>query len=385
MMPTQPPFFSGADLKRRSVLQLGMAAGLWPVSGWAQGNETVVRLVSHGDETGPNKPQYVPWIAGAKAVFERANAERILGGARIELIQRDTSGKKETALALTQKSLAEDNATAFFGFGGGPVLEAVLPLMTQAQMPMIGSFTGADTTRDVSPYMFHTRPSYNIEVEAMARHMATIGYKQVAVAAVDRPIGTAGLKKIEQLKDLGITWQNLPFKQDLSDVDATVKAIIQSKPAAVLVLAPPGPGLELIKRCKDAGYTGTWHGLSVLSSAVAFNVLAERARGIVVSQSSPLPSSSAPMVRSDFMGLMQKAGIATPQVEHVEGYVAARTMLEVLKRCNGRFDPATVYQTTQALPRLDLGGLFVDFTGGNRNGSNRVFMTMISRDGKLLS
>lgn len=383
MMSAQTPLCSA--VQRRHVLQLGMAAGLWPAAAWAQGSETVVRLVSHGDETGPNKPQYVPWIAGAKAVFERANTERVLGGTRIQLIQRDTAGKKDAALALTQKSLADDNATAFFGFGGGPVLEAVLPLMTQAQMPMIGSFTGADTTRDVSPYMFHTRPSYNTEVEAMARHMATVGYKQVAVAAVDRPIGTAGLKKLDQLSNLGIAWQKMPFKQDLSDLDGLVKSIVETRPPAVLVLAPPGPGLELIKRCKDAAYSGTWHGLSVLSSSVAHDVLGERARGIVVSQSSPLATSNTPMIRNDFHALMQKAGIAAPQVEHVEGYIAARTMVEVLKRCNGRFDPATVYQTTQALPRLDLGGYFIDFTGGNRNGSNRVFMSLISRDGKLLS
>lgn len=378
--------YSGFAIERRKVLQLGALATCWPAVGWSQSADNgVVRLVSHGDETGASQPQYLPWIAGAKAVFERANAERSLGNTRIELIQRDTGGKKDKAIELTQKSLAEDKATAFFGFGGGPVLEAVLPLMTEAKMPMIGSFTGADTTREVSPYMFHTRPSFNIEVEHIAKHLAVLGHKEVMVAAVDRPIGTAGLKKIEQLNDLGVKWQTIKFKQDLSDMDAAVSAIAKINASACLVLAPSGPGLELIKRSKSAGYTGAWHGLSVLSSAEAYKVLGEKARGIVVTQSSPLATANLPMIRNDLIPLMKKAGIAAPQIEHIEGYIAARTLLEALKRCGGRFDPATVYQAMQALPKLELGGMTIDFTNGQRNGSNRVFITMISRDGKLLS
>jgi branched-chain amino acid transport system substrate-binding protein len=133
------------------------------------------------------------------------------------------------------------------------------------------------------------------------------------------------------------------------------------------------------------GYTGAWYGLSVLSSAHVQKVLGEQARGIVVSQAAPLPNAKVPMIRDDFAPLMAQTGIKEPQVEHVEGYIAARTMLEVLKRCNGRFDPATIYQAAHNLPRLDLGGVQVDFAGGNRNGSNRVFISLISRDGKLVS
>jgi hypothetical protein len=70
-------------------------------------------------------------------------------------------------------------------------------------------------------------------------------------------------------------------------------------------------------------------------------------------------------------------GVCTPG-----GVCGARRDAETLP---WPIDPATVYQTTQALPRLDLGGYFIDFTGGNRNGVNRVFMSLISRDGKLLS
>jgi ABC-type branched-subunit amino acid transport system substrate-binding protein len=375
-----------ANPLRRDLLQLGLLAGLYPAGAWAQNHETTIKLVSHGDETGPNKPQYLPWIAGAKAVFDRANAERLLSNARIELIQRDTAGKKEAAIELTQKSLAEDKVAAFFGFGGGPVLEAVLPLINEAHIPMIGSFTGADTTRGVSPYIFHTRPAFNAEVEYVVQHISTLGHKKVIVVAIDRPIGSSGLAQISKVESkLGGEWMKLTFKQDLSDIDTAVTAVLNSQASACLVLAPSVPGVELIKRCKDKAYTGSFYGLSVLSSTHAYKVLGERARGIVVSQSSPLPSAKIPMIRDHFMPLMQKAGIAEPQVEHVEGYIAARTMVEILKRCNGRFDPATVYQNTQSLPRLDLGGMTIDFTGGNRNGSNRVFMSLISRDGKLVS
>jgi branched-chain amino acid transport system substrate-binding protein len=242
-MPVQPLPVLAAQ--RRHLVQLGALMGLWPAWMGAQGSgDAVVRLVSHGDESGPNKPQYLPWIAGAKAVFERANRDRSLGVARIELIHRDTGGKKDASIELTKKSLAEDNAHAFFGFGGGPVLEAALPLMTEARMPMIGSFTGADTTRGASPYMFHTRPAFNVEVEYVVRHMATLGYKKVAVVAIDRPIGTGGLAQIGKIEHtLGLTWQKLSFKQDLSDMEAVTTAITNGQTQACLVLAIPVHGM----------------------------------------------------------------------------------------------------------------------------------------------
>jgi ABC-type branched-subunit amino acid transport system substrate-binding protein len=350
---------------------------------WAQSSP--IRLVSHGDTSGVNANQYKPWIAGAQAVFERANKSGGVGGRPIELIVRDTGGKPKVAEELTVRSIAEDNATAFFGFGGGPVVKAVLPLIDKARMPLLASFSGADELHGVTPYMFHIRPSFKVEVAHIVQQMQTIGLKRVSVAAIDRPIGSGGVAQIEKLKaESGIEWMIVPFKQDLSDMGTAVASLLKPSPQAILVLAPSGPGVELIDRAKKAGYAGSWYGLSALSSGYAHEKLGNRARGIVLTQASPTPTAKTPFIRDDFSKLMAQAGIQSPQVEHVEGYIAARVMLEALKRAGPKIDSAAVVKSLESIRNFDLGGYTVDFGPDKREGSSKVFLTMISRDGRLV-
>lgn len=386
-MPSTPPCPPSA-LPRRAWLRwcgaLTVAAATAGAPAlWAQSGP--IRLVSHGDTSGANANQYKPWIAGAQAVFDRANKGGGIGGRPIELVVRDTGGKPKAAEELTTKSLAEDRAVAFFGFGGGPVVKAVLPLIDKAQMPMVASFSGADELRGATPFMFHIRPGFKVEVQRIVQQMQSMGLKRVAVAAIDRPIGTGGVAQIEKLKpQSGIEWVTVPFKEDRSDMDAAVAALVKAAPQAILVLAPSGPGVELIDRTKKAGYNGSWYGLSVLSAGYAYEKLGERARGIVLTQTSPLPAAKTPFIRDDFSKLMAQAGIQQPQVEHVEGYIAARVMLEALKRAGPKVDSAAVVKAMESLRNFDLGGYTVDFGPDKRDGANSVFLTMIARDGKLV-
>ena len=376
------PFSRRTLLRWCGALPMATALALAP---WAWAQSGPIRLVSHGDTSGANANQYKPWIAGAQAVFERANKSGGIGGRPIELIVRNTGGKPKVAEELTAKSLAEDKGTAFFGFGGGPVVKAVLPLIDQARMPLVASFSGADELRGVTPYMFHIRPGFKVEVARIVRQMQSMGLKRVGVAAIDRPIGTGGVAQIEKLKaESGIEWVIVPFKEDRSDMDAAVASLLKPSPQAILVLAPSGPGVELIDRAKKAGYAGSWYGLSVLGASYAHEKLGDRARGIVLTQTSPLPAAKTPFIRDDFSKLMAQAGIQSPQVEHVEGYIAARVMLEALKRAGPKIDSAAVVKAMESLRNFDLGGYTVDFGPDKRDGASSIFLTMIARDGKLV-
>ncbi|QLP98926.1 MAG: ABC transporter substrate-binding protein [Burkholderiaceae bacterium] len=68
----------------------------------------------------------------------------------------------------------------------------------------------------------------------------------------------------------------------------------------------------------------------------------------------------------------------------MEGYIAARVMLEALKRAGPKVDSAAVVKAMESLRNFDLGGYTVDFGPDKRDGANNVFLTMIARDGKLV-
>lgn len=191
------------------------------------------------------------------------------------------------------------------------------------------------------------------------------------------------MEQIEKLKaQSGIEWTIVPKTSRMGT--PLLHACSKQAPQAILVLALSAPGVGLIDRAKKADYAGSWYGLSVLGASYAHEKLGERARGIVLTQSSPLPAAKTPFIRDDFSKLMTQAGIQSPQVEHVEGYIAARVMLEALKRASPKLDSTAVVKAMESLCNFDLGGHLVDFGPDKRDRSSRIFLSMISRDGKLV-
>ncbi len=366
------------------VLALAPWLASLPLQVQAQGS--ALRLVSHGELTGPSASQYNPWIAAAQAVFDRANKSGGVGGRPIELIKRDTGGKAKVAEEMTRKSLAEDKPLAFFGFGGGLVVEAVLALINEARVPLLASFSGSDELRGVTPYMFHIRPGFKAEVVAIVRQMKSMGLSKVAVAVSNRPIGKNGMEQIEALRAAsGIDWTFQPFKTDGSDMATAAQALAKVNAQALLVLAPSGPGVALVQAVQKAGYQNQIYGLSVLSAANLYKELGASSRGITLTQTSPPPNSKVLFVREDFSKLMTDAGIANAQLEHVEGYIAARVMLEALRRAGPGVDRESLVKALEGVRNFDLGGYVVDFGPGKREGSQQVFMTMISVNGRLVA
>lgn len=387
MFPDRPVFSFDSLIERRRAMGVMALAPLLTSLPWqAQAQGSALRLVSHGELTGSSASQYNPWIAAAQAVFDRANKSGGVGGRPIELIKRDTGGKPKLAEEMTRKSLTEDNPLAFFGFGGGLVVEAVLPLLGEARVPMLATFSGSDELRGVTPYMFHIRPGFKAEVVAIVRQMKSMGLSKVAVAVSNRHIGKNGMEQIEAMRaGSGIDWTFQPFKTDGSDMAIAAQSLAKVNAQALLVLAPAGPGVALIQAVQKAGYQGQIYGLSVLSAANLYKELGANSRGITLTQANPLPNSKVPFVRDDFNKLMAVAGITNPQVEHVEGYIAARVMLEALRRAGPGVDRDSLVKALEGLRNFDLGGYVVDFGPGRREGSQQVFITMITVDGRLVA
>jgi ABC-type branched-subunit amino acid transport system substrate-binding protein len=65
----------------------------------------------------------------------------------------------------------------------------------------------------------------------------------------------------------------------------------------------------------------------------------------------------------------------------MEGYVAARVIVEALKRISGNVTPEAIERELRTL-KVDLGGFTVDFTKSH-NASHWVEGTMIGTGGKI--
>jgi branched-chain amino acid transport system substrate-binding protein len=78
-----------------------------------------------------------------------------------------------------------------------------------------------------------------------------------------------------------------------------------------------------------------------------------------------------------------KAGLTEPGFSAMEGYIAARVMVEALTRAGKNLSSKSL-ETALGSARFDLKGYVVDFTGGSRSGSSFVELSQVNLDGRFV-
>jgi ABC-type branched-subunit amino acid transport system substrate-binding protein len=72
-----------------------------------------------------------------------------------------------------------------------------------------------------------------------------------------------------------------------------------------------------------------------------------------------------------------------PNYGGIEGFVAARTMIEGLRAAGGNVTPESLVTALENMPELNLGGFFIDFNDRSHAGSKYVDMTILTAEGKV--
>jgi ABC-type branched-subunit amino acid transport system substrate-binding protein len=116
--------------------------------------------------SGPAQELGLEMRQGAKLVFDSVNAQGGIYGRKLQLVAHDDGYEPERAAANTRKLINEDRIFALFGYVGTPTSQASLPIFTEARVPFIGAFTGAQLLREpFNRYIFNVRASYFDETE----------------------------------------------------------------------------------------------------------------------------------------------------------------------------------------------------------------------------
>ena len=107
------------------------------------------------------------------------------------------------------------------------------------------------------------------------------------------------------------------------------------------------------------------------------------AKGVVVSQVMPFPFSPLTRVVGDYLAAgRQFHGMGfLPSYGSVEGYLAAKTLAEGLRRAGRDLSPTGI----EALRAVDLGGFNVDFGPNRHVASHFIDLTILSDDGRVRS
>ena len=137
---------------------------------------------------------------GVVAAFEEANRAGGIQGRKLELKSVDDGYEPEKTIDAIKKILVEDKVFALVGSVGTPTSKAGQPIATDAKVPFIGPFTGAEFLREpYNRYIVNVRGSYYQETEGWIDHLTKdLGISKIAILYQDDAFGLAGLEGVKR-------------------------------------------------------------------------------------------------------------------------------------------------------------------------------------------
>jgi len=365
-----------------------IAAGAAALGGFAavaraQGDGPIV-LGQSAPFTGPAAQLGIQFHQGAKVFLDAYNAQS--GRRAVQIKTLDDGYEPDRCAANTQKLIDED-VFALFGYIGTPTSLAALPLAVKDKVPFVAPFTGAMALRE--PFhknVFHLRASYNDETALMVRQLTHLGLKKIAVFHQNDAYGKAGLDGVtlalaeQQLKPIA----QATVERNSVEVAPAVKTLLAARPDAVVQVGAYKACAAFIREARKAGFGGTFFNLSFVGTQALSDELGKEAAGVLVTQVVPSPYSQANAIAREFTEAVRKAGNgASANFSSLEGYLAAKLLVEGLRKAPGKLSREGLITGLESIDRLQLGGFEVSFSSKNHVGSKFVELSMLTGDGKV--
>jgi len=352
---------------------------------WARAqSETPIVLGQSAPFTGPAAQLGIQFYEGAKLFLDQYNAQP---GHRDVAIKFLDDGYEPDRCAANTKKLIDDDAFALFGYIGTPTSLAALPLAVNARVPFIAPFTGAMALRE--PFhknVFHLRASYNDETALIVKQLTHLGLRKIAVFYQNDAYGKAGLDGVTlALSQMDLKPAALAtVERNSTDVSAAVKSIVAARPDAVVQVSAYKSCAAFIREARKAGYGGTFFNVSFVGTQALADELGKDGAGVVVTQVVPSPYNAANGITREFNDALRKGGGNTKaNFSSLEGYLAAKVLVEGLRRAPGKASRDGLITGLESIDRQQFGGFEVSFSPRNHVASKFVELSMITGDGRI--
>ena len=335
---------------------------------------------------------------GAEAYLNWFNEKGGVYGRKLRLIVYDDGYEPGRALVNANKLIKDDKVFCLFGNVGTPTAVAIKPILESEKVPLFAPFTGAEVLRNpVSRYIINYRASYNQETEEYVRGMADVlGFRKIAVFYQNDPYGMAvlnGTKAALEKRGLKPVATGT-YTRNLEDVTAALDALMAAKPQAVVMGGTYSACAKFITSWKRKYFlAGQPKDLNPVFMNVSFvgpdrlaELLDKYGNNVVVTQVVPpfhTDAGNYPAV-NEYLSLMNRHfPKVKPSLVGLEGFLAAKVFVEVLKRAGKEPTRESFIQAAESVRNLDIqAGNVISFSAENHQGSQTVYPTVI-KDGNF--
>ncbi|MBA4264952.1 MAG: amino acid ABC transporter substrate-binding protein [Comamonadaceae bacterium] len=352
-----------------------------PNPGWSQ-----IRIGQTAGFSGPVAAGVKETTDGARLYIDSINARGGINGQSIELISLDDQFDPKQAAENARILINERQVLSMFLTRGTPHTQAILPLLNEQKVPLVGPSTGAMVLHQpVQPWLFNVRATYQRESERAVQHLDLIGLQRIAVVHVDDSFGADLLEGANRgFASIGKQAQFVEkfnrAKWEFGEIAARIKA---SNTQAVLFIGSGTAVADGIDAIRKAGSRAQIITNSNNASGGFIKSLGANAAGTIVTQVFPSERMlSSPMVK-EASDLARAKGIEALSPAMLEGFAAAKVLVAGLQRAGANPTRARLRDALEGLTRLDIGGLEVGFGPNDHTGLDFVDLSIIDASGRF--
>jgi branched-chain amino acid transport system substrate-binding protein len=368
--------------RRAAVLAVALAMGAAAVH--AQGvTKTSIVIGQSIVIAGLGSSLARPYQEGAKLYFDRVNAGGGVNGRKLDVVTLDDNGRTVTTVANTKK-LLEQGVLCLFGYYGSPQVTAAYPLIKNTDVLMFAPMSAADEFRGADyPNIFTLRPGYSDEAAAITKHAATLGARKLAIIHANDPESLEALAAADKaMTKLGAKLVAKAAAGSSGNVANAVDSALAATPDSVLVIGDANGAAGVVRDLRAKGFRGPIYGFSNTGESLLAEELGPEGAGVVVVRVVPKTDNPTSVVARELQADATAAKAGKPNVYMLEGYIAARVLVEALRRIPGDPTRAKLKRALEGLHDVNVGSFRVDYSKG-RVGSKLVELALIDSQGRV--
>ena len=323
---------------------------------------------------------------GARLYLDAVNARGGVNGQKIELISVDDQFDPKRTVEVARELITQQKVLALFLNRGTPHAQALLPLLAEHKLPLVGPSTGAMALHTpVNPWVFNVRATYQREAAKAIEHLASIGMTRIAVLQTDDSFGAdsaAGAQKgFEKVGQKPLLLEKFP--RDKPEFAALAQQVTQQKAQAVMVIGSAGNTANAVRAIRAAGSRAQIVTLSNNASEGFIKLLGEHAHGVIVTQVFPNERSlTYPLIR-EAQTLAKAKGMEGVSPAMIEGFAAAKVLVEGLRRAGPNPTSEGLRNALEGLQNFNIGGLSVSYGPDNHTGLDFADLSIVDASGRF--
>lgn len=324
---------------------------------------------------------------GARLYFDAVNARGGVNGQKVELIAVDDRFDPKQTVALARELITQRRVLALFLNRGTPHAQALLPLLAEYRVPLVAPSTGAMALHaPVNPWVFNVRATYQREAAKAIEHLLSVGVTRIALLQTDDSFGRDVIAGARRALDKATVQPVLlaTFAREGPDFAPLAAQVKAADAQAVMIIGSAGNTAKAVQVLRATGSRAQVVTLSNNASGGFIQLLGPHARGVIVTQVFPNERAAAyPMVK-EALDLARAKGQAGVTPAMLEGFAAAKVLVEGLRRAGPNPKPSDLRDALEGLRNFDLGGLSLSYSPTNHTGLDFADLSIIDAEGRFL-